>query len=278
MNQRPGITYRKINGFSLQGLRNWALLFALCGVVGDFILGRFLIPYYGDAVPEWMEPVAAITSVLYYCGIPLFAYLLVQGFCHTSSLKNYALRVAGVAILAEIPFNMAKIGTVFGAFTYSGGIRFDLKSFSLNPIFGILLAMVVLYLFRYCHGTSLKNVVLRLFIWFMAYLWAGMLRIEDANILLTIVPVVYLFRRKKGLQILFGCIATFLTIVFFISSPDDPGNFTASVGSCIAPLTFLMIHFYNGEQGDGRRVVNYLTYPAMLLAAGLLRFFGAYIF
>lgn len=273
-NQRPGITYRKPNGFSLQNLRIWALLFAACGIVGDFVIGRFLLNYYGDAATVGMTAAAAIGSVLYYCGIPLFAFLLVQGFCHTSNLKNYALRVAGVAVLAEIPFNMAQQGTLLGAFKVGDGKAFDFDGFSLNPIFGVLLAIVVLYLFRNYRGTSAKNIAIRLFIWLMSYLWAEMLHIEDANIFLAIVPVLYLFRRKKGLQILFGCIATFMTIVFFISGPDDPGNMTASVGCCIAPLTFLLLHFYNGEQGESRPVINYLAYPAMLLAAGLFRFFA----
>lgn len=296
MNQRPGITYRKPTGFTLQGIRVWALLFALCGVIGDFVLGRFVNPYYGDEVTMGMQAAAAIMSVLYYCGIPLFSFLLVQGFMHTASLKNYAIRVGVLAVLAEIPYNMASTGNPLGSIVISGvfapstgaatadsvlgsiaisdSIRFDLDAFSLNPIFGILLAMVVLYLFRHYHGKDMKNIAIRVLAWFMAFLWAGMIKIMDANILLTIVPVLWLCRRKKGLQILCGCIATFLTCVFFASTAIDSGNFTASVGCCIAPLTFLIIHFYNGEQGDGNRVVNYLAYPAMLLAAGLIRLFA----
>lgn len=274
MNQRPGITYRKPTGFTLQGLRVWGLLFALCGVVGDFILGRVMIPYYGDATPMSMTAVAAILSVLYYCGIPLFSFLLVQGMIHTSSIKNYAIRVGLLAVLAEIPYNMAKIGNPLGSISVFGGFGFNMDAFSLNPIFGVLLSMVVLFLFRNYHGKTPKSIAIRILVWFMAFLWAGMLRIEDANIMLTIVPVLWLCRRKKGFQIFFGCIATFLTCIFFVSSGSASGNFTASVGCCVAPLTFLLIHFFNGEQGDGNRTINYLAYPAMLLAAGLVRLFA----
>lgn len=267
MNQRPGITYRKPTGFTLQGLRVWALLFALCGVVGEFVVGRNLLPQYGDAAPMGLEPVAAIMSVLYYCGIPLFSFLLVQGFKHTSSLKNYAIRVGAVAVLAEIPFNLAKLGNPLGSISFSDGFHFDFDAYSLNPIFGVLLCMVVLFFFRYYHGKNVKNIAIRIFVWFIAFLWVGMLRIEDANIMLIIVPVLWLCRRKKAWQVFFGCIATFLTCVFFVG---EGGNMTAMVGCCVAPLTFLLIHFYNEEQGEGNRWINYLAYPAMLLAAGVI--------
>lgn len=271
MNKRPGITYRKPTGFTLQGLRVWALLFALCGVVGDFVMGRCVIPYYGDAATVTMTGVSAILSILYYCSIPLFSYLLVQGMIHTSSIKNYMIRVGLVAVLAEIPYNLAKGGNPLGAFSYSGGIQFRIEDFSLNPLFGVLLCLMVLFLFRNYSGKTAKSIAVRILAWFMGFLWVGMLRIEDANIMLVIVPVLWLCRRKKGMQVFFGCISAFLTCVFFVG---EGGNVTATVGCCVAPLTFLLIHFYNGEQGEGNRVVNYLAYPAMLIGAALVRIFA----
>ena len=64
------------------------------------------------------------------------------------------------------------------------------------------------------------------------------------------------------MQVFCGCVATFLCSVI------DLGTM-ASIGCFIAPLTFMLVHFYNGERGEGNRYVNYLAYPAMLLALGL---------
>ena len=37
---------------------------------------------------------------------PIFAFLLVEGYFHTSSLPLYLLRVFAGAVFAEVPFNL----------------------------------------------------------------------------------------------------------------------------------------------------------------------------
>lgn len=85
--------------------------------------------------------------------------------------------------------------------------------------------------------------------------------------MLVIVPVLWIFRGKKGMQILFGCFATLLSCIFNM-------NTLAFIGCSVAPLTFMLVHFYNGERGESNRYINYLAYPAMLLAIGLLAKFA----
>ena len=36
-----------------------------------------------------------------------------------------------------------------------------------------------------------------------------------------------------------------------------------------SPMGFLAVHLYNGEKGEQNRLVNYLTYPALLLLTWL---------
>jgi hypothetical protein len=38
----------------------------------------------------------------------------------------------------------------------------------------------------------------------------------------------------------------------------------------LAPVVFLAVNFYNDEQGDENRWFNYLSYPVILLAVGLI--------
>ena len=259
MNQRPGITYRKLRGFSLQGIRIWGLLFLLCGAVGYSVFARGLIPSYGDAAPLSMITVGMILQVLTYCAIPIFAFLLVQGFLHTTSIKQYAIRLLILAVIAEVPFNFCMTGHPLGAFANSG---FNYADFSLNPVFGTLLSLVVLFFFRQYPGKTTNNIFVKVLVWLMAFLWAGMFRIEYANIMLVLVPVLWLTRRKKAMMIFGGCVATFLTCIFGL------GNM-GFVGSCIAPLTFLLLHFWNEEQGESNRYINYLAYPVILVGAAV---------
>ncbi len=44
---------------------------------------------------------------------PLFAFMAVEGYFHTRSFKNYALRLLLLAVLSEIPFNLMYAGTWF---------------------------------------------------------------------------------------------------------------------------------------------------------------------
>lgn len=47
---------------------------------------------------------------------PIFAFLLVEGYFHTRSLKRYAGRLALCALLSEVPFDLVMGGTVFYPF------------------------------------------------------------------------------------------------------------------------------------------------------------------
>lgn len=263
MNQRPGITYQKPRGFTQQGIRIWGLLFLLCGAVGFGLFAKGLIPANGgEQAPLSMVTVGMICQVLHYCAIPIFSFLLVQGFLHTSSIKNYAIRIGLLALLTELPYNLCMTGEVLGAFSFQGGLGFSFDKFSLNPVFATLLCLVVLFFFRQYPGKETNHVFVKILVWVMAFFWAGILRIEDANIMLVIVPVLWLCRKKKGMQVFCGCVATFLCSIFGLGE-------IASVGCFIAPLTFLLLHFYNDEQGEGNRYINYLAYPVILLAVGI---------
>lgn len=269
MKKPNGITYRKLPGISAQGMRIWGLMFLLLGALGYGFFGNALIPSYGvDAegitlAPFSMVTVGSILQIIYYCAIPIFCFLLVEGMKHTVSAKNYALRVTALALATELPFNLCMTGKLLGALSFEGGLHLNMASFSLNPVFGTLLCLILLIFFRQYSQKNAKNIAIKVVLWLVAFLWVSMLHIEDANRMLLIVPVLWFFRDKKGMQVLFGCIITMVSCIFNM-------NTLAFIGCCIAPLTFMLVHFYNGERGESNRFINYFAFPAMLLAIGLL--------
>lgn len=265
MNQQNGITYRKLPGLSAQGVRIWGLIFLAFGMVMNPALQKMLASEEADFL---FTSAGLILQLLHFCAIPLFCFLLSEGFARTSSLKNYAIRLGITALIVELPFNLAMYGKLLGEFSFR-----NLQGFKLNPVFGLLLALILLYFFRKYSGKTLKRVLLKGFLWLMAFVWSNMLHIEYGMAVVLLVPIIYFLRNKRMLMIFAGCIA--MTLCGFLDMPAGTSSYirTASYIAS-APVGFLILHFYNGERGEANRYVNYLAYPVMLLAIGLLAKFA----
>lgn len=247
------------SGFTCSVLRVWGLLFVALGVVSRGILQNRMLGIGGLNSQQLMEVLESSGSnmtiatlslafqLLETCAVPVFAWLLVTGVQHTSDLKKYALRVTGLALISELPYNLAISGKLVG---YSAQ----------NPAFGLVLALVMLTLFRQFEGKQVKAVLIKLLVTVMAIVWAIMLRIDNGICIVLIVAALWLTRGKPVMQNLFGATAAIccsMVNIFFMMSP----------------MVFLAIHFCNGKKGESSRVVNYLAYPVMLLAVGIAAMF-----
>lgn len=250
------------SGFSCRGLRIWGLLLILAGIVGRGLLQNRCLGLMGQMTNEELMAVldasgsgmaiattSLILQLMETCAVPIFAYLLVTGVRHTSDLKKYALRIAALAVASELPYNLAFGGKLVG---YSVQ----------NPVFGLLVAMVMVTFFRQYEGKSLKTLGIKVLVFLMGLVWTKMLQIDHGIPTVLIVTALWFTRRKAMLQNLFGAAAAMLCSC-------------VSIFYVVSPMVFLAIHFCNGERGEDNRVVNYLAYPLMLLAVGLA---GSYLF
>ena len=69
----------------------------------------------GEELQAWFQThiYVAVLEMVMGCmrligrfGFPLFAFLLVEGFTHTRSVKNYAIKLGIFALISELPFNL----------------------------------------------------------------------------------------------------------------------------------------------------------------------------
>lgn len=254
-NRRP-----EPKGLTTDGLRIWGMVFLALGVIGRGVFQNRLLGYNGQDFQTLMElldrspnsmmyaTIGLLLQALEACAAPIFAVLAVGGFQNTSHVGKYILRVAGVALVSELPYNFAVSSNILDF-----GTR--------NPVFGILLSLVILYFYGRYEEKSFVNTMIKLFVTAAAIVWTEILKIESGACILLIVAALWLFRNKPSFRNLAGGGAAMLCYVF-------------NELYMVAPMGYLVVHFYNGEEGEQNRLVRYLTYPVMLLVIGLIAHFA----
>jgi len=243
------------SGLHAGNLRAWGMLFVIAGIVSRSILQNQMLGMGARSMQQILElmqssdiamaiaTVALVLQAVETVAVPIFVFLLAEGFRHTSDWKKYMLRVGILALLTEIPYDLAMNQKV---------LEFGTQ----NPVLGLLLCMVLLCLFERFSTKKLFCAVLAL----AALAWALMLKIDHGIPMVLMVCVIRIFRNKHMFMGFSGMVAAALCTgisPFYLA----------------APMGFLAIHFYNGEQGNSSRMVNYLFYPVTLLVIGLVAMF-----
>ena len=242
-------------GLHAGSLRAWGMLFVVAGIVGRSILQNQMLGIGMLSAEELVQlmqssqeafiiaTIALVLQAMETVAIPIFVFLLVEGFLHTSNWQKYLLRVVAMAVLTEIPYDIAMHGKV---------LEFSAQ----NPTMGLVLCMILLYMFKRFAGKKLICVVMAL----AGLLWGVMLKIDHSVPMVLMLCVVYLFRNKRMYMGFSGmAVAAICTAV-------SPFYLAGAMG-------FLAIHFYNGEPGESNHLVNYLFYPVVLLVVGLVAIF-----
>lgn len=249
----------KPRGFSANALRVWGFSFLLLGIAGQSIIQNQILGLGSVSTQELLgamdsnpaimglATVALIFQAIQTCAAPLFAFLLTEGLIHTSNKRNYLTRVLLVAVISEIPYNLAMNGTI-------------LDFSSRNPVFGLVLAMIAVMLYQRFPEKKFVNVLIKIAITLAAILWANMLGIQDGNCLVVLTATFWAFRNKPTYRNMAGVAAACICSMF-------------STFYLASPMAVMALYLYNGESGQRNRIVNYAAYPVVLLCVGLIAFF-----
>ena len=229
---RPG-------GISADALKWIAMLTMLCDHVGAVLLVQY-----------------PVLRLIGRTAFPIFVWLLVEGFSHTSSRKRYLGRMAAFALVSEIPFDLA----LFGRPDWRSQNVFLTLSVSLLMLSFLERAMDARDRERGAGERAVWQTAAAAGIVAAAMVLADLLRVDygGSGPLLAALFYCYSRRRKPNLTVSF--------LLFCLSM----GPITALVevfGIVAVPL----IARYNGmrrRRGKGR--LFYLFYPAHLLILYLI--------
>ena len=235
---------------SAANLRVFGILFLMAGCISTVIqnnvlrVGQISNSHLLEVIqdrPDGMfyATVALICQALEICAVPIFAFLLSEGAKHTANYKSYFLRVIALACLCEIPYNLLTGNPLF-------------RVGSLNPVFGAVLSLVMIYFFRICREKKASHRVVNVLAVLGALLWSAMLGVAFGGPFVILTAVFWATRGRGKIQLFAGCAAALLCGVF-------------SPLFIFSPTAFLAIYLYSGERGSANKLLNYLAYPAILV-------------
>lgn len=216
-------------------LHIWAMLLMLC-----------------DHLQLTLLPDLPILRCVGRLAFPLFAFMAVEGYLHTRSLKKYLLRLLMLAVISEIPFDLLVSGSVFDPMHQ-------------NVIWTIILGLCCIRAFENI-STDLKKMLSAVVI--IASLAAAIIaRVDYSSAGVLTLLAFYAFRGNTV-----RCRLMQLLSLAFINLVLLGGIEFAFPYQALAVLSLPIIWLYDGSQGPHNgfiKAANYLFYPAHMLILAL---------
>ena len=191
---------------------------------------------------------------------PLYAFQLAEGFFHTADRRRYALRLLGLALVSEIPFNLVQFSTPFFPFHQ-------------NTVFTLLLGLwAISGLDRARQERTPRRIVLGLLTLAAACLLGGIGFVDYGVMGVLTVVLFYLLRDFPLARLAQLAAMVLLNIVFFKGQTIPLLGFDFPIQG-FAVLALVPIWLYSGKKGFGGKGFQraaYLFYPVHLLVLYLL--------
>lgn len=180
-----------------------------------------------------LAAVESLLQALGVLGVPVFAFLLVEGFLHTSDQKRYLIRLFAAAVLSEVPYDLAINGAVWDG---SGQ----------NALFSVAIALAMLWGLRRFDGQAgALPMIDRALVVLLALFWSRLISSAFGLCTVLLAAAFYLLRGRQAERFL---LAGLISVIYLP-----------------APVSCLLLWCYNGQRGKGRKEAFYLLYPLHFL-------------
>lgn len=165
---------------------------------------------------------------------PIFAFLLVEGFLHTSNLKKYISQIGIFALISEIPFDLASAGVY-------------LETSHQNIYFTLFIGLLCITFFDRVDKTNDSKWIILL----LALFFSELLHVDYSIIGIMSIFIFYYFHDHILLR------NSLNALIFLL-------NFTAV-------FSLIPIQLYNGRRGKQNKKLFYIFYPAHLIVLYFIR-------
>ena len=216
-----------------------AMIFMLCDHMWATILDY-----------EWLTCIGRIA-------FPIFAFLITEGYIHTSNINKYIKRMVIFAIITEIPFNLMVSAS-------------PIYPFHQNVLWTFVISLLTL---KYLNFDNTKNIFKSILIIILAIIIATITMCDYFGAGVMMVVGFYIFRKSKLLQLLMMIYVNMILIQGY-SYPIDIAGYTyyfPQQGFAILSLIFIWL--YNGKQvyhAKWFKIFCYAFYPLHMLILYIL--------
>ena len=232
-------------GLSDLRLKTIGLVLVAVSALGTAVVAPGIAADLGAASVSQLT-VAVLLEAVSWTALPIYAWLLYSGFAHTRSVARYGLRLAALAVVAEIPYDLATSGRVW-----------DMSS--QNPVFALLVSLIVVWALAWIrHRMPGRSALACVAIVVAGVLWPLLFNVGlrfgryPGGVLIVLFSVIfsYLHRRENTMMAVGGALGA-VALVF------------PAIGMAV-------LHYRNENPGMLRgRYLFYLAYPVCLLTIGL---------
>ncbi len=183
---------------------------------------------------------------------PVFCYLMAEGYIHTTSRKNYALRLLVFAFISQIPFCLMLYSKPY------------VRGVTLNVFFTLFLGLIAIICLDYgikeykSHSNDYFAMTLGIAATLLSIYAGSWLNTDYGAPGVTLIILFYLFRGHPLLTV----IGLFAVLVEFASPVELYGM-----------LALIPIFLHNGKKGPGLKYFFYAYYPVHMLALYLLKLY-----
>ena len=228
------LTKIPFGGLTSNMLRILAMAFMIC----DHLWAK-VVP--GN---DWMTHIGRMT-------FPIFAFMISEGFIHTSNLKKYILRLLGFAIISELPFNL-----------FYGGSWF--YPYHQNVLFTLLLGLLAITLIDRARKEKTKKAIIKAVLLMIPICLGAYIGFPDYGFFgfLTVV-MFYLFRDFPFAWLLQLVAMVLMNVVLFEGQQfivEIAGKTYEIAAQSFAVFALIPIWLYGGRKGKSSKIMQYGFY------------------